>query len=82
MSDCFDHYADYVDSMISHSMYGDGDDYGGRRYYKKRERLPNKCKFCNAEYLKWFNRNGKWRLYDKEGNAHSCNMQIHTKNLK
>ena len=76
MSDCFDHYGDYLDSMISHSMYGDGD-YGRHGGYKKRELLPTKCKFCNAEDLKWFNRNDKWRLYDKDGNLHSCNIQIH-----
>ena len=53
-------------------LYPDGDD----ELEIERYETPityRTCRYCGMKGLRWiFNSEGKWRLYDMKGGAHSC----------
>jgi len=36
------------------------------------EKEETSCKFCRQKWLHWEQRNGRWKLVDREGDVHSC----------
>lgn len=61
---------DILDGMIDQM---DAQDFGLNRFDNEPHSVT--CKYCGTKDLWWFEKEGKWRLYDEDSKLHICNKQ-------
>lgn len=58
---------DIADHLIANFM-----DYPEDQWGESERPLLKTCRYCGTKGLHWGMIDGRWRLHDKDGNAHYC----------